>query len=365
MPQVNIKIFLTLNLSSLPRDSYFHYSKLTLDDIFLLLRPSGQVQSPILMEAIRSLKIAKLLSENSAQALEIKVENGCLIKDGQQKAPVQKFYNDNITSIETNCLDIDIIKLAQQVANECVWDSSNYGKNPSSWGQKNDTTLSHCSSLISRINNLLNASHFKEIFGFNKNSAGDLTKKIDVFIKSGEKNILRIGFEEVGYDFQGREILANAIAKYLLLKAREGIFKENPIVLFVDEAHQYLNKNIKDEFFNAKPLDAFDQIAKECRKYGLFICLATQMPRDIPIGTLSQMGTFIVHRLINYHDKEAIANACSSANKNVLSFMPVLGEGEAILTGIDFPMPLSIKISKPNEQPNSGTPLFKNPVKVQ
>ena len=45
-------------------------------------------------------------------------------------------------------------------------------------------------------------------------------------------------------------------------------------------------------------LDSFDQIAKECRKHGLFLCLATQMPRDIPQGTLSQMGTFIVHRLI-------------------------------------------------------------------
>lgn len=52
-------------------------------------------------------------------------------------------------------------------------------------------------------------------------------------------------------------------------------------------------------------LDSFDQIAKECRKHGLFLCLATQMPRDIPQGTLSQMGTFIVHRLINPFDKDA------------------------------------------------------------
>lgn len=30
------------------------------------------------------------------------------------------------------------------------------------------------------------------------------------------------------------------------------------------------------------------------------------MPRDIPIGTLSQMGTFIVHRLINEQDKNLL-----------------------------------------------------------
>lgn len=105
-----------------------------------------------------------------------------------------------------------------------------------------------------------------------------------------------------------------------------------------------------------KPLDAFDSIAKECRKYGLFLCIATQMPRDIPIGTLSQMGTFIVHRLINYNDKEAISNACSTANKNTLDFLPVLGEGEAVLTGVDFPMPIIMKFDLPENEPHSGTP---------
>lgn len=97
-------------------------------------------------------------------------------------------------------------------------------------------------------------------------------------------------------------------------------------------------------------------IAKECRKYGLFLCLSTQMPKDIPRGTLSQMGTFIVHRLINKYDKGAVENACSEANKSILSFMPVLGEGEAILIGIDFPMPVSIKIKEPKYKPDSGTP---------
>lgn len=97
-------------------------------------------------------------------------------------------------------------------------------------------------------------------------------------------------------------------------------------------------------------------IAKECRKYGLFLCLSTQIPRDIPTGTLSQMGTFIVHRLINEQDKKAIENACSSANRNALSFLPILGEGEALIIGVDFPMPLTLKINQPNNPPKSNTP---------
>jgi DNA helicase HerA-like ATPase len=127
-------------------------------------------------------------------------------------------------------------------------------------------------------------------------------------------------------------------------------------VVLLDEAHQFLNKTVQDEYYSVQPLDAFDLIAKECRKFGLFICLATQMPRDIPMGTLSQIGTFIVHRLINKYDKESIENACSAANRSALSFLPVLGRGEAILLGVDLPMPISIRVKPPGRRPFSKTP---------
>ncbi len=159
--------------------------------------------------------------------------------------------------------------------------------------------------------------------------------------------------------------MANSIGNILLKLARAGKFDakkhENnaPIVVLIDEAHQFLNKSVRDEFFESSRLDAFDSIAKECRKHGLFLCIATQMPRDIPAGTLSQMGTFIVHRLINHNDKEAVANSCSSANRNTLDFLPILGEGEAILTGVDFPMPIIMKFDKPVIEPNSSTPKLK------
>ena len=70
------------------------------------------------------------------------------------------------------------------------------------------------------------------------------------------------------------------------------------------------------------------------------------------------MGTFIVHRLINDLDKKAVENAASAANKHVLSFLPILGEGEALLVGVDFPMPLLLKIDEPEQKPNSKTPRF-------
>ncbi|MFC4740449.1 ATP-binding protein [Flavobacterium ponti] len=360
----------------LTNDAFFHYSNLTVSDLFVLLRPSGQVQSPKLMEAIKSLKILRILENNIDNDFitkpdentysikitdvireEIKVSNNTILKAGQLIRPFNRVYSKFLNQIEGLNSDFNIESLSFQLVKECIndVDFNNHHK----WGGINNNHATNCISLILRVNNLINNPEFNKIFGFEKqkNDPSELINGINEFI-NGDLNILRIGFEQVSFDFQAREILANAVSKFLLELARDKRFQESPIVLFVDEAHQFLNKKVKDEYFETTDLSSFDSIAKECRKYGLFLCIATQMPRDIPNGTLSQIGTFISHRLINHQDKEAIANACSSANRDTLSFLPVLGSGEAILMGVDFPMPVMLKVEMPLIKPKSDTPLF-------
>lgn len=352
-------------------NSHFGYSKLTIEDLFVLFRPSGQVQQPTLLEAIKSLKLVKCLEgvkdklspkqeENSLiltipkSNKTITLLNGTYWKQGQETSIFRSLCKRFVDTIEGDeSANFDINKLPQQVVNECVYD------NGAKWGSKDERNYGNCTSLIMRIKNLLSDEKFKSIFGIQpREKSKELTEELDRFIAQGGKQLLRISFENVPFDFQGREILANAIGKYLLHKSRKGEFKTSPHILFIDEAHQYLNKKVKDEYFESTKLDSFDLIAKEARKYGLFLCLATQMPRDIPVGTLSQIGTFIVHRLINPYDKESIENACSSANKNALSFLPILGEGEAVMMGVDFPMPVMLKVNLPKVKPDSGTPQF-------
>lgn len=361
----------------LSKDAFFHYSNLTISDLFVLLRPSGQVQAPKLMEAIKSLKILRILEKNIdddfitkiddctysikiSESLRenICVDNKTILKANQIMRPFNRVYSNFINEIEGIDSNFDIKSLSFQLVKECINDVDFNDKNK--WGSVNQNHLTNCISLILRINNLVNNPEFNKIFGFDREKQDplELIKNIDCFLNN-DLNLLRISFESVGFDFQAREIVANAIGKYLLGIARNGNFKNNPIVLFIDEAHQYLNKKVKDEYFEATELGAFDSIAKECRKYGLFLCIATQMPRDIPNGTLSQIGTFITHRLINHQDKEAIANACSSANRDTLSFLPVLGSGEAIVMGVDFPMPVMLKVEMGDIKPNSDTPIFK------
>lgn len=332
----------------LGENAYFPYQKLSIPDLFYLLRPTGQSQRPVLLEAIRSLKIQSLQGKDEIY-----------IKNNQLKENYNRLYQQHVADIENNECNFNINLLTQQIKEECVYQGANYNKDTTKWGDYDNRTYDYQTSLIARIIDLLNTDIFNKLLGFKNipNEFQSIITKIDHFLSS-EEALLRISFESIPSAFSAKEIVSNALASHLLNKARDRAFIENPIVLFLDEAHQFLNKSVADEFFEMHQLNAFDLIAKETRKYGLFLCLSTQMPRDIPLGTLSQMGTFIVHRLINDLDKKAVENAASAANKHVLSFLPILGEGEALLVGVDFPMPLLLKIDEPEQKPNSKTPRF-------
>lgn len=349
---------LTTNSLTLGTNAYFPYQKLSIPDLFFLLRPTGQSQRPVLLEAIRSLKmvrIAKSKDSSFTANTKQKAEN--------EKAKYYTFYQSNIKEIEDNSCNFDILYLIEQIKEECIYPSGNTNKlpDPKKWGGYDAKTYDYQTSLIGRIADLINTEIFNKLLGFQGEPIGcnSIVDGIEKFIAQNDEQILRISFENIPSSFSVKEITANALASFLLNLARQDKFRIDPLILVVDEAHQFLNKNVKDEFFESQTLDAFDLIAKECRKYGMFLCLATQMPRDIPTGTLSQMGTFIVHRLINELDKKSIESAASSANRSALSFLPILGEGEALLVGVDFPMPLLVKISEPAKKPQSNTPKLK------
>lgn len=345
----------------LAQNAYFSYKKLTISDLFFLLKPSERAQAPKLLEAIKTLKTLEIAKVKGG--LDSYFANGrdknLLPKANRNKVEFVQFQRKYYEEIDSDELDFEIRYLARQIQYECIWEIDN--KDSNSWGGRSEQDSANCISLVTRTNAFVNDRNYKKILGIGDvDDKQDLADMIVKFFDPDNKNtLLRIGFEKVGYDFNVREIIANALAKYLLNMARDKIFKQKPTIFFLDEAHQFLNKRITDDSFTAYSLNAFDQIAKECRKYGLFLCIATQMPRDIPVGTLSQMGTFLVHRLINFHDKEAIKQSCATANSSTLAYLPVLGEGEAILTGVDFPMPLLLKVSPPKEKPDSGTPQFK------
>jgi DNA helicase HerA-like ATPase len=363
-----------LKFNSLEDDSiFFNYKDLRETDLYALFRPTGQAQLPKLQEAMRSLRLIELLSKKASKTSndnfmidkankywhEYSLHNLTIInKISQSRNPFIKAVKENIEVFNNDC-KFDINALPYQIFNECVRD---FGTDNDKFGAEDPTAKGFCQSLVSRIQVTITNDAFKTVFGFdNKSTAkNEFNQVLTDFIDSkSKKNVLILSVADVSTENKLKEILVNSIGRYLLEKALTENFKgvtKKSLLLFLDEAHLFLNKKIKDEYSIEVDLDAFDRIAKECRKFGLFLVISTQMPRDIPRGVLSQMGTFIVHRLINQQDREAIEFACSDANKSALSFLPILSSGEAMLTGVDFPMPMILKITEPYVKPDSNTP---------
>lgn len=348
------------NISVSTDKDCFHYKNLQVQDLYSIFRPAGQVQVPKLNEAIRSLKIVEIAKIKSLTQLESDgptIKNGLLEKANYKRAPFLNFFYTNINQINDNNINFDITRLPMQIVNECAWE------NDLDWGKIYDGHKGNCASLVLRIQQRMEDDSYGAIFNFKNTTKDDLGEKIDKFVKASDSTkLLRINLSEVPKEKDLIEILTNAIGRKLFNIAKEGKFKNRPIICFLDEAHIFLNKTIKDEYSLEVELDSFDRIAKECRKYGLFLCLSTQRPRDIPQGILSQMGSFIAHRLINKFDRDAIEGASPEGTRNVLAFLPSLGRGEAILMGVEFPMPINFNIGQVEEKnkPNSQTPeLFK------
>jgi hypothetical protein len=320
-------------------------------DFVALFEPAGKVQGPKMRAAIRSLRLANLRPDLAT--------DGYIRKYNQLKKPVQDAERDADVSskLDDPREPFDVACLVAQIEQECVWpDAFGPSKGPkdtTKWGECEDNSYSSCLPLFARINGILTSPAFKCVFAPSDNQ---LTKKIDDFVGDDGK-LLRICLSGIAYEYSAREIIANVIGRYLLTKARERCFVTHPMVVIVDEAHNFLGRQIGGEDY-ATRLDAFELIAKEGRKYGLNICLATQRPRDLTEGVLSQIGTLIVHRLTNDRDREVVERACGEIDRSASAFLPNLRPGEAVIIGADFPIPLTFQVREPETKPKSDGPDF-------
>ena len=317
-------------------------------DFTALFRPSPGVQSPKFREAMVSLRMVKCDPSIG--------DNGFLNKANRQYSEISDILlRPDIAAVAYNPnAPFDITKLIGQIEHECVWE------NADSYGRKNDQQWGYCSTLVSRIANIINSRHLR--FVFKPGEKPPITDSISGFIADSDKRLLRLCLSGVSFEFQSREIVANTIGRYLLNVARDGKLS-SPAIIIVDEAHNFLGHNIGSEEVAVR-LDAFELIAKEGRKYGLNICLVTQRPRDVTEGVLSQMGTLIVHRLTNDRDREVVERACGEIDRAASSFLPNLKPGEAAILGADFPIPLTIQIDKPFTKPLSDGPDYQKTWKV-
>lgn len=129
--------------------------------------------------------------------------------------------------------------------------------------------------------------------------------------------------------------------------------RERPLLIVLEEAHAYLNQQMKGVAGTA-----VRRIAKEGRKYGIGMMLVSQRPAEIDSTILSQCGTIFALRLSDGTDRSQVRGAASDNLEGLFAMLPVLRTGEAIIVGEAVNLPIRTVIDQPNKdrRPDSADP---------
>lgn len=146
----------------------------------------------------------------------------------------------------------------------------------------------------------------------------------------------------------------------ILLETRENLPAarryKHPWVLVLEEAHNYARPPRADEQ-RGQTLSrlAFERIAKEGRKFGLSLIIASQRPSEISQTIISQCANFISHRLQNPDDIDHFKRIIPIQARRLLDQVTILASGEAVVFGSAFHVPARVQFDRPQPGPYSQT----------
>jgi DNA helicase HerA-like ATPase len=135
----------------------------------------------------------------------------------------------------------------------------------------------------------------------------------------------------------------------------------SPLLFVCEEAHRYASADRNVGFGPTRK--AISRIAKEGRKYGVYLGLVTQRPAELDATIISQCNTLFSMRLANDRDQALLRSAVSDAAANLLSFVPSLGTREVLAfgEGVALPTRLRFKEVPPHQRPRSEATISTSP----
>jgi len=90
----------------------------------------------------------------------------------------------------------------------------------------------------------------------------------------------------------------------------------------------------------------FRECAMEGRKFGVGLCVITQQPKNIDPKVLAQINTFVVMGLGDRGDRDIIMGSAKQDLSRMEIEIQTLDRGEAIISTIGIPFPVSTRIHK-------------------
>jgi hypothetical protein len=140
--------------------------------------------------------------------------------------------------------------------------------------------------------------------------------------------------------------VVDAVVSVLCRMAFEfGVWSDGAVPLLVacEEAHRYAPADRKLGFGPTRK--AVSRIAKEGRKYSVFLGVITQRPADLDATILSQCSTVFAMRLANDRDQAIVKSAVPDAGSSLIELLASLGTREAIAFGEGVALPTRLRFS--------------------
>lgn len=132
---------------------------------------------------------------------------------------------------------------------------------------------------------------------------------------------------------------------------------DTPLLLVYEEAHKYAPKTDLSRY--KASLTAIERIAKEGRKYGVSLLIASQRPSEISETIFSQCSNFLAMRLTNPDDQAYVRRLLPDTLGNLTDSLPSLEAGEALLIGDATVMPCVVYVNPCDPEPSSNSiPYF-------
>lgn len=164
------------------------------------------------------------------------------------------------------------------------------------------------------------------------------------------KQLIIVDTSEVGTD--ALELMTSVVSRMLFDYRNHKSGKsrqQKPIHLILDEAHRYIRK---DANYIMRE-NIFEKIAREGRKYSLYLIISSQRPSELSQTVLSQCGNYIVHRIQNEVDIKYVYSVLPYFSEDYITKIKQAVPGEALIFGNCVPMPIMVKIKEAKPAPNS------------
>lgn len=210
----------------------------------------------------------------------------------------------------------------------------------------------YCSSLTTRLKSVQNRSDFNFLTkNRDENSEEGFLKKfmgLDGCKKKSQVIIIDLN----SANDEMVEVISCVLSRMLFEKLRNTSIRNNyPINLVLEEAHRYISTESGKVFGDANRI--FERIAKEGRKYGMFLLISSQRPSELSRTVLSQCSNFIVHRIQNPEDLSHIRQITPHISDTILKRLPSIPTQHALIFGHAVNLPTTFKVNTADPKPKS------------